>query len=806
MRLSPRLAALLLSVILPAVAAAPALGQAPAKPKTWREQPLTDELVNKAIDDAVNYLLKVQTAEGHWETKPIAEYQKLAKDANAAKGINSLPGVYGGHTALVLMALLKSKVKPEHPKIQAAVKFLQQVQPTQTYGNALRGAIFATLNKNGKYRNEVEAAKKWLLNDIYIDGLAGYNPPASPAAQLKPGGADRDLSNTQYLALGMWLISDSGAEVPDKFWELLQGCYLKLQLKDGSWNYGRADRATEKGYQSMTLGALATLFIIWDKRFTANCETVPPGELRQSIIDGQEWLAKNFDPSANVGKDDRNWFIPYTLYGVERVGVASGLKYFGDRNWWDLSARYLLFTQNAKDGNWAACYSSAPAEISTAWALLFLSYGRAPIVFNKLAYGDEKQKLTHQANAVQWNSRPRSLARLTAWMHTSYEQLFNWQIMPIDRPLEELLDAPVLLLSGRAALSLTDIEKSKLRDYVLSGGLLVGEAVDNSQVFCQSFRKLAAELFGQLEMAKLPADHPIYTAHFKLNEKSTVGGQLPVLEGLSNGVRTMIVLCPRDISCPWQRNEISNSRRLFELGANLMEYASDHGRGLVGRGTSYLIKDRGNKPAKTITVGRLVWGNQFQWDPEPMAWRRLDIALRNANKIGVTTQPCDFKAPVDPKAIPLVHVTGTTGITLTDEQKQNLKKYVADGGVLLSDPAGGLATADLFNESYVKLVGELFGPMSNARPPFLDAATDDGTIELRHIDGLPMAVRKLELNCWKQGDRWAVLHVPYDLTAAIAGFPNVEPVGMTTATAERFMAVLLDWAAKPAVAAVAPEH
>jgi len=119
---------------------------------------------------------------------------------------------------------------------------------------------------------------------------------------------------------------------------------------------------------------------------------------------------------------------------------------------------------------------------------------------------DKKDPLPAQPPA-QWNTRPRDLARLMTWMGQKYEKLYNWQVMRIDRSVEELLDAPILLVSGKAALSFTDEQKSKLREYILGGGVLFGEAAGGGAAgkrFSESFEKLCGELFEPLAQANPP--------------------------------------------------------------------------------------------------------------------------------------------------------------------------------------------------------------------------------------------------------------------------------------------------------------
>ncbi|MCG3178458.1 MAG: hypothetical protein BIFFINMI_00785 [Phycisphaerae bacterium] len=767
----------------------PALGAPPAKPATWREQPLNDELVDQTIQRALEYLWKARNADGNWESLTEAEYARQIKDVKISDQPNNPATQYGGRTALVLLAMLKCGVSPEDPRFDKPLKWLADLRLERTYARGLRAALLSNLGRSGEgYRRVMEDDKEWLLAAMHSDGTYGYwkprnqrapaKPPSGPATFSKETTATMfsDLSNTQYGILGVWQLNDAGIEIPQKYWQYVQHGYLSLQHKDGGWSYS-GGRPDDVSYQSMTLGGLASLFIVWDKYYAANCDRQPDANLVRSVDRGLDWLGRNFYPAANTGRPDPRWFVLYTLYGVERVGVASGLKYFGVHNWWDESARYILRAQQA-DGSWPAAHTEAPAPVSTAWALLFLSYGRAPVIFNKLAYGD----------VSQWNSRPRDLARLTTWMHKTYEQLFNWQIMPIGRPVSELLEAPILLMSGQNHFELDAEQKEKLRQYILGGGLLLGEAAGGSHNFTVDFYKLVHDLFPDLELTPLPADHPLYTVQYQLGEQANA---LPKLVALTNGIRILVLFSPSDLGCTWQRHDINRGLPIFQLGGNLMQYVSDRGTGLVGRGGSYMVADKGNKPAASVTIGRLMWGSRWQCDPEPNAWRRVDVVCRNANLASVAAQETDLAQPLDAKAVPILHVTGVGPLTLNDAQKANLRKYVADGGLLLADAAGG---GDEFVNSFSKVVAEFVGQPVPLIPPFADQVGEGGKVRMRHMDKLPRVTRPLNvLGCRTSDGKWQVLLVPCDLTAALAGFPSLQASGLTTESADSFIAALLKW-------------
>ncbi len=99
----------------------------------------------------------------------------------------------------------------------------------------------------------------------------------------------------------------------------------------------------------MTAAGVATLFITQDYVHQADGIKCV-GNLRNDHIDkGLKWMAGHtaeWTPSQGYA----GFPLPgYTLYGVERIGVASGLKYFGTVDWYQYGADWCV-KQQGKTG------------------------------------------------------------------------------------------------------------------------------------------------------------------------------------------------------------------------------------------------------------------------------------------------------------------------------------------------------------------------------------------------------------------------------------------------------------------------
>jgi hypothetical protein len=144
----------------------------------------------------------------------------------------------------------------------------------------------------------------------------------------------------------------------------------------------------------------------------------------------------------------------------------------------------------------------AAFEYDVAFAVLFLAKGHVPLLVNKLRWG---------RTGADWNINRYDTEHLTRWIGDRLNGLpVGWQTVSLADPLEHWLEAPLLLVTGREALSLTPPQKQMLRQYIEQGGIVVADACCDGKAFADSVRALAAELFPGLKLEPLPATHPVY--------------------------------------------------------------------------------------------------------------------------------------------------------------------------------------------------------------------------------------------------------------------------------------------------------
>ncbi|MCH7871149.1 MAG: hypothetical protein IID33_05565, partial [Planctomycetes bacterium] len=350
---------------------------------------MTDENVDAAIQKGIAFI-KSQRKEGHWETR-------------GGEGKRH----WAGRSALAVLALLYAGEDPRREDMDESLKWLVRQNMTGTYAIGVR-AHALSLVPGRALRAKLDADVKWLLKAMFPAG----SPEAGGYGYEMHGGS-YDHSNSQYGVLGVWMAADAGINVPDDYWKVVELRWLDDQRPNGGWTYGRRNGPVTG---SMTAAGLATLFVTLDKAHahdqgafngykTPFCGEHKDTQLRllAAIDRAMSWFAASFAPDRNPSGSDR--WKHYYLYGVERIGRASGQKYFRDRDWFKEGAAYLLNSQQ-EEGSWLGGYGNLE---DTCFALMFLSHGRAPLLFSKLQHGED------------WNNKLRDVAGLTRYAEKRFE-------------------------------------------------------------------------------------------------------------------------------------------------------------------------------------------------------------------------------------------------------------------------------------------------------------------------------------------------------------------------------------------------
>ena len=681
---------------------------------------------------------------------------------------------WGGVTALATYALLAADESDQEPRVRAAVEWLKKADINGTYGLAVRALVWNAMPTN-KQKEYLQYAKKDrdLLFACKRDG------EYSGRFRYSANDTGYDHSAGQFAVLGVWACNQVGAEINNTFWKEVEAAWIKDQDPSGAWNYGDDFTPRPPVTASMTAAGVATLYITNDMLHGdrgLDCK----GNIPHKQIDaGIKWINDHYD---RVFTGD--WPF-YTLYGVERIGLASGYKYLGSVDWYKHGARRIVATQLA-DGSWGR------GVADTSFAMLFLARGRNPVVMNKLQYDID----THgdKPKEANWNQRPRDAANFPKWLSRQLECDLNWQIVNLNNPVEDLHDAPILYIAGNQPLSFTPVQEEKLRLFVQQGGLIVGNADCAQPSISNTFKKLGVKLFPPYEFRELPANHLIFNTLF--DRKKWKG---PVnVQGLSNGARELMLLIPTgDPARFWQTGAYLGRESGHELMANILMYVTEK-KDLRFKGDSWIVSPNpAISPTQTIKLARLEYpGN---WNPEPGGWTRLAAILQNESQIALSVATVKLgEGTLAQGGYKIAHLTGTARFKLTDPQRAELKSFIQTGGTLLIDAAGGNGDAATSLESEIAAIA----------PAKLDILKPDHTLYSRlgippdSIIFRPYAVKQHlgqtkgpRLRAATINNRPAIIYSPEDLSVGLVGQPIDGIPGYTPASVTALMKSVILYAA-----------
>jgi hypothetical protein len=626
----------------------------------------TPAAIDKAIAAGREFIYK-QQKNGNWEN--VAAPEKSANDQSPNNGN------FTGQTALAVLALINSGESSSDARIKPAIDFLIKTPANGVYALGLRSQVWLAIPSTAQTKEAAQRDAKLLLASMKT---APVNARGMYDYTLDPKSKDYSHSRSQYGVLGMWAAAQGGMEVSDAYWKIVEDGWKRNQDKSGGWTYTNPadDSRNIPVTPGMTTVGVATLFITQEYLRAQDGVSCRGNQTNEAIEKGIKWLGEHMDLMGSDKKYDRDFPFP-TLYAFERVGVASGLRYFNGIDWYEKGSNWAL-TKQSSSGAWNGGDGGAFSPLSdTCFAMLFLCKGRAPIVISKLQYNETGGK------EAKWNQRARDAANLVRWTGRTIERDLSFQVVDLKASLADMLESPLLYMAGNDAVNLSEEDKAKIKAFIEGGGILVGNADCGSAPFANSFKKLGKDLFPESEFGELPQDHIIYTNYYPRSKWKTK----PSVLVLENGARLQMVLFPQaDPAKAWQLQDAKSKMEMFELPADILLYAVDR-QNLRYRGERFYIpEDPAAKPTRAVTVARIKYAGF--WDPEPGGWRRLNNDLSKRKSLSVTTKIAEL-GKNELGANKIAHLTGTFEHKFNDAEKDELKKFVDGGGTLIIDACGG---------------------------------------------------------------------------------------------------------------------
>jgi hypothetical protein len=396
----------------------------------------------------------------------------------------------------------------------------------------------------------------------------------------------------------------------------------------------------------------------------------------------------------------------------------------------------------------------------------------APLMIAKMEYGTTQD----------WNTDPGDVDNLMRHCRYQLGLWYGWKNWTLNELVAQQkagkqCKIPILYMSGHEAFQFTEDQRQAIRQYVLDGGTLLGDACCGRPEFADSFRKEVRILFPDRSFDLLEVDHPIYRAYYPYTNVHYIlydGGVKkefqgpPQLQGLNIGCRTAVILTPWDMSCGWDEHTHEHGRRLLpadaiRLGINMVSYvAAERQLGEV-QAVTREIRAPVNRPRQQFAFAQL--RHQGDWNPDPNSVYQLlrHVAIDSSLAVGFDLKYVDASegqlAPY-----PFVYLTGHRDPKFTDKEVAALRQHLQAGGFLFINNCCGRSA---FDQHVRALVARLFPDQKLAAVPADSPLFRSFFAITQAKDRQSGAARSLELEGITIKDRLVLVYSKNDMVTAL---------------------------------------
>ena len=594
---------------------------------------------------------------------------------------------YGtGQTSLVTLALLSAGKTPKSSEVSLALNYIRDKVPRKTYEAALKVMVLCAAEPN-KSKDQIQKTVNWLCRTQLQNGGWTYGE----------NGGSGDESNAQFAVLALWEASKIGifsTEPNRKSEDVFNGCaaYWLNQKKGAVWGYSGSGPTA-----SMTCAGIASMIILQDA--SSNLDAY--ADKNQVHCCGQKEETKRNEPSFNLSESmdalgqrfavthnngATGWTF-YYLYALERVGRLTGQRLIGTHDWYREGAEFMLASQQL-GGSFQD--TNLDNISSTAMALLFLSKGKRQVVVGHLQFGNDDD----------WRHHRRSVQNLTGHIESVWKRELAWQSVQLEKAtLKDLLETPVLFISGSREFKLNDNQRKLLKEYVEQNGFIFAEACNgegcNGAEFERSFRSEMEKIFDK-PMQKLPPSHPLWSAETRVDPNA-----LPKdfwLYGVEACCRTSVVFSPISLSCRWELSRPygiakkyspsvdADIQNAVKIGVNVAAYAT--GRELKDKlDAVQIVQSQSNRPPLdrgSLAIGKIMHSGGSD-DASKAVSNLLEVYHNWTLALVEKKTPMVSLASDETQKYPLLYIHGRNNFSFTETEAAGLRKHFETGGFVMGD-------------------------------------------------------------------------------------------------------------------------
>jgi hypothetical protein len=305
------------------------------------------------------------------------------------------------------------------------------------------------------------------------------------------------------------------------------------------------------------------------------------------------------------------------------------------------------------------------------------------------------------ADSEHWNATPNDVNNMLKSMKGMMDVNYSMEIKSLSQINPDPERNPVLFRSGHFNYEYTDAQRKKLREFALSGGMIIYNTGLGSAPFYRSTISEMKKIFPEQPIQRLTSDHPIFHSYYDIDhvtylpgvKKSGYRGDEPWFDGIEINCRVVALVSRWGMAVGWedhQKDEFQayTSESAKKLGINIFAYASAMRAWAKNDAQAMTFVDKTKISAGKVSIGQIMYDGVWKTRHAGISvllhtfHQKTDVPVKFGLKELRLSDPAIFDAP-------LLYLTGHEHFTLTDKEIAKLRQYLTNGGFLFAEACCG---------------------------------------------------------------------------------------------------------------------
>lgn len=352
---------------------------------------------------------------------------------------------------------------------------------------------------------------------------------------------------------------------------------------------------------------------------------------------------------------------------------------------------------------------------------------------------------------VYWNATPNDVNHLLRNLKDLADINYNMDVRFLGEISPDPEKNPVLFRSGHYNFDYSPAERKKLREFLLSGGMIIYNTGLGSAPFYRSVIREMKEIFPEQPVQRLTADHPIFHAFYDVDRvkyaagvrKAGYKGDEPWFDAVEINCRVVALISRWGMAVGWQdavkeTYQAYHPESAFKLGMNIFSYASAMRAWAKNAANAMKFVDKNEKSSDKVSVVQLAYEGVWKTRHAGLA-----VLLHTFNQR--TEVPVKFKIRemrLTNREVfnsPLLYLTGHEHFTMSKKEITQLRQYLKNGGFLFAEACCGRKGFDLAFRQLIKTVL----PTNPLKPIPNDSAVFSYPYEIKTLGVTPTLARDL---------------------------------------------------------------